>query len=67
MSSNTSVDSTKLCDSDRTEGGLFLCESDLIGALLLPHYTTAAQSATLLPDAGKSLLTLNGHLPSSGC
>lgn len=67
MSSTSSAESAKICDVDRSEGGLFLCESDLIGALLLSHHAAGTQPATLLPDVASVLLNLNGNIAVTAC
>jgi hypothetical protein len=56
-----SVEQLNAHETDRAEGGLFLCESDLIGALILSHYP-ASYNAQAIPEAPAALLNLNGRL-----
>ena len=56
-------ESIKNNETDHAEGGLFLCESDLISTFLASHYSTSAQAAPVhTPDVAGALFSMNGQL-----
>jgi hypothetical protein len=63
MPLSTFFESIKNHESDHAEGGLFLCESDLISTFLTSQYNTGTQTAPVqTPDVSGALLALKGQL-----
>ena len=61
------IESTKNQEIDHAEGGLFLCESDLLSALHFSHSTSGQPTAQLGSEAAGALLTLKGQLGVGAC
>jgi hypothetical protein len=57
------LESLKNLETDHAEGGLFLCESDLISTFLTSQYALGAQAAPVhTADLGNSMLGMKGQL-----